>query len=67
MKEVELHIYEEFGEHAKNNKGTTIAEIKYAVVIKITENTSIYIKEFDILIISKRKDALKKWINDNAK
>ncbi len=57
-----------------NNNGMSIEEIKYAVAInkpvvavKITENTSFYIKDLDIPIISKRKDALEKWINDNAR
>ena len=57
-----------------NNNGMSIEEIKYAVAInkpvvavKITENSSIYIKDLDIPIISKRKDVLEKWINDNAK
>jgi len=57
-----------------NNNGMSIEEIKYAVAInkpvvavKITENSSIYIKDLDIPIISNRKDALEKWINDNAR
>lgn len=57
-----------------NNNGMSIEEIKYAVAInkpvvavKIIENSSIYIKDLNIPIISKRKDALEKWINDNAK
>lgn len=55
-----------------NNNGMSLDEIKFAisigkpvVVIKITNSTSSYISPLGIDIISKRKDALEKWISNN--
>ena len=57
-----------------NNNGMSIDEIKYAisigkpvVAIKITENTSTSIATLSIPVISKRKDSLETWINNNVK
>lgn len=52
-----------------NNNGMSLEEIKYAisigkpvVAIKITDNTSTYITELQIPVISKRRDSLEVWI-----
>lgn len=57
-----------------NNTGMSIEEIKFAisidkpvVAIKITENTSTSIAGLGITVISKRKDSLETWINNNVK
>ena len=56
-----------------NNNGMSIDEIKFAisigkpvVAVKITENSSIYICELGIPVISKRKDSLENWISQNS-
>lgn len=56
-----------------NNNGMSIDEISYAisigkpvVAVKITENTSSKITELGIFVVSKRKDVLEKWINENV-
>lgn len=56
-----------------NNNGMAIDEIKYAVsirkpvvAIKITDNTSWYISDLGIPVISKRKDSIEAWIRDNV-
>ena len=56
-----------------NNNGMSIDEIKFAisigkpvVAVKITENSSSYISEFSIPVISKRKDSLENWISQNV-
>lgn len=56
-----------------NNYGMSIEEIKYAlsigkpvVAIKITENTSTYITNYEIPVIPKRKDSLENWIKNNV-
>ncbi|MGN0559145.1 MAG: hypothetical protein ACI4IS_06840 [Acutalibacteraceae bacterium] len=56
-----------------NNFGMSIEEIKFAinigkpvVAVKITDSTSRYIDELGIPVISKRKDSLELWINQNV-
>ena len=55
-----------------NNNGMSIEEIKYAinigkpvVAVKITDNTSRQILALNIPVISKRKDSLESWMDDN--
>lgn len=55
-----------------NNNGMSIDEIKFAisigkpvVAVKITESTSSEILSLNIPIVSKRKDSLETWINNN--
>lgn len=55
-----------------NNTGMSIEEIKFAinvgkpvVAVKVTDSTSRYIAELGIPVISKRKDSLELWINQN--
>lgn len=55
-----------------NNTGMSIEEIKFAinigkpvVAVKITDSTSRYIAELGIPVVSKRKDSLELWINQN--
>lgn len=56
-----------------NNNGMSIDEICFAVsigkpvvAVKITENTSSYISNLNIPVISKRKDSLETWINSHV-
>lgn len=56
-----------------NNTGMSIDEIKYAisirkpvVAIQVTEYTSSNISGLGIPVISKRKDTLERWINNNV-
>lgn len=56
-----------------NNNGMSIDEIKYAisigkpvVAVKITDSTSVYIAGLNIPVVSKRKDSLETWINQNV-
>lgn len=55
-----------------NNNGMALDEIRYAisvnkpiVAVKITDNTSKYITYLNIPVISKRKDSLENWIDEN--
>lgn len=55
-----------------NNNGMALDEIRYAisvdkpiVAVKITDNTSKYITYLDIPVISKRRDSLENWIDEN--
>ncbi|KPU43230.1 hypothetical protein OXPF_32440 [Oxobacter pfennigii] len=56
-----------------NNNGMSIEEIRFAisigkpvVAVKVTDNTSADISALDISVVSKRKDSLETWINQNT-
>ncbi len=56
-----------------NNYGMSIEEIKFAinigkpvVAVRVTDNTSTDISALGITVISKRKDSLETWINQNT-
>lgn len=56
-----------------NNNGMSIDEIRFAisigkpvVAVKITDSTSTQISSLGIQVISKRKDSLEAWINQNT-
>lgn len=56
-----------------NNNGMSIEEIRFAisigkpvVAVKVTDNTSADISALGITVVSKRKDSLETWINQNT-